>query len=73
MDLRKLGLLMIGGAFHGLAWYALKPASNAGDLWAMVAYAALLFSGLFVLGVFLSPSPDCATVIETADTPRTFD
>ncbi|OYW72711.1 MAG: hypothetical protein B7Z37_24075 [Verrucomicrobia bacterium 12-59-8] len=73
MDLRKLGLLLIGGSAHGLCWWALKPASLAGDVWAMVAYAALLLSGLFVLGAFLSPSPDCATVIETADTPRTFD
>lgn len=73
MDLRKLGPLMIGGSAHGLCWWALGPASLAGDVWAMAAYVALLLSGLFVLGVFLSPPPDCHTVIETKDAPRTFD
>lgn len=73
MDLRKLGLLMIGGSAHGLSWWALKPASLAGDVWAMAAYAALLLSGLFILGAFLAPSPITDTAITTTEPAKAFD
>lgn len=73
MDLHKTAWLTGSGGIHGLSWWALGPASTAGDGWALAAYAALLLSGLFVLGVFLAPSPDCQTVIETTEPPRTFD
>jgi hypothetical protein len=73
MDFGKLGHLMIAGGFHGLCWAFLEPASTAPDWVAMAVYAALLLSGIYVLGVFLAPSPDAETLIRTKDPGQPFE